>query len=133
VNQIQYSNFGATLSFKNLEKIQLPPEPPDAQQEFYRILENLVSDYGAEKIIVFGSCAHGCSDLHSDVDLCVIRKHPLDCTRPAYEARLAAGKSTPRLSRDILVRTPAQWDAVQKQPFGVFQEICENGVVVYER
>ncbi|MBI4025053.1 MAG: nucleotidyltransferase domain-containing protein [Verrucomicrobia bacterium] len=58
-------------------------------------------DDGAEKIIAFGSCAHGKATEHSDIDLCVIREHPSGCThRPGMPVSLPPRHraSSPRIS-----------------------------------
>ena len=119
--------------FFNLDRLTLPSRPSDARAHLERVLVALVEDFGAEKIIVFGSCVRGTATEHSDVDLLVIRSRPPDCTRPAYDALTAAAKAQPLISTDILVRTPDEWQAKQTRPFGVFDEIVHHGLPVYER
>lgn len=119
--------------FKNLDRLHLPPPPARAREELLKILDALVADYGAEKIIAFGSCAHGSVDEHSDVDLCVVREHPTGSTHPGLEADLAVSRTHPLISTDLLVRTPTQMAVAERRPFGVMEEIVHNGVTVYER
>jgi predicted nucleotidyltransferase len=118
--------------YRNLDALHLPPRPPDAQEHLGRILDALVEDYGAQKIIAFGSCVRGGVTEHSDVDLCVIRRHPAGCTQPGLEADLAVARRRPLLSKDLLIRTPEQFAASVRRPFGVMEEVVRNGVVVYE-
>ena len=118
--------------FINLDRLTLPPLPVDARAQLERVLTALVEDYGAEKIIAFGSSVRGTATEHSDVDLCVIREHPVGCTRPTYDALTAAAKSRPLISTDILVRTPGQIAAARRHPFGVMDEILNHGLPVYE-
>ena len=119
--------------FTNLDRLHLPPRPANARAELQKILCALVEDYGAEKIIVFGSCVRGTATEHSDVDLCVIREHPPGCTHPGLEADLAVGRTMALISKDILVRTPGQFEKERQKPFGVMDEIVNHGLTVYER
>jgi predicted nucleotidyltransferase len=119
--------------FQNLDRLHLPPQPRDAWQHLVRVLCALVEDYGAQKIIAFGSCVRGSVDEHSDVDLCVIREHPPGCTHPGLDVETCVGKVRPRISTDILVRTPDQWRTAQQAPFGVMCEVIQHGLTVYER
>ena len=119
--------------FQNLDKLQIPPGPADPRAALERMLTALVEDYGAEKIIVFGSCVRGGVTMHSDVDLCVVREHPPGCTHPQLEALTVAGQANVLLSKDILVRTPAQFQRAAEKPFGVMDEVINHGLTVYER
>ncbi len=119
--------------FINLDRLTLPNRPADAHEHLRRVLAALVEDFGAEKIIAFGSIVRGTATEHSDVDLCVIRQHPADCTRPTFDALTAAAKARPLISTDILVRTPDQMAAARKHPFGVMDEVINHGLPVYER
>src|SRR4051794_40001343 len=87
--------------FQNLQTLHYPPSPENARAEVEKILHALVDEYGAEKIIVFGSAARGGMDADSDIDFCVVRKHPPGCTHPAYEAGLAAATARTLISKDI--------------------------------
>ena len=79
-------------TFQNLDRLHYPPRPANARAEVEKILRALVEDYGAEKIIAFGSAVRGGVTEHSDIDLCVIREHPPGCTHPGLEADLAVMK-----------------------------------------
>ena len=122
-----------TGAFQNLQRLHYPPRPANAREEVEKILHALVEDYGAEKIIVFGSAVRGGMDEHSDIDLCVIREHPPGCTHPARDAGLAAARAGTLISKDILVRTPEQIEAARQRPVGVMDEVLNHGVTVYER
>jgi predicted nucleotidyltransferase len=119
--------------FINLDRLHYPPRPANARAEVEKILTALVEDYGAEKIIAFGSTVRGGVTEHSDIDLCVIRQHPPGCTHPGLEARLAAGRYQPLISKDILVKDPAQYRLESAHPIGAMQEVVEHGLTVYER
>lgn len=122
-----------TPQFQNLHLLQLPSWPPNAEKELHKILLALTQDYGAERIIAFGSCVRGKPSADSDVDLCVIRRHPPDCTHPRRDASLAVLRTGCRLATDLLVLTPEQWNRHQQSPFGVHAEILEHGITLYER
>jgi hypothetical protein len=107
--------------FQNLDRLYYPPRPKNARAEVEKILQALVEDYGAEKIIAFGSCVRGGVTEDSDIDLCVVREHPPGCTHPALEAGLAAGGVGTLVSKDILVRTPRQLAEAARRPFGVME------------
>ena len=121
------------IAFQNLDHLHYPARPENARAEVEKILRALVEVYGAEKIIAFGSTVRGGVTEHSDVDLCVIREHPPGCTHPTLEAGLAAGRANALVSKDILVRTPAQIAAARQRPFGVMDEVLNHGLTVYER
>lgn len=118
---------------KNLDKLHLPPSSHDARAQLERMIQVLIADYGAEKIIAFGSIVRGDTTKHSDVDLCVVRDHPPACTHPALEAGLILSKLKTTLSKDLLIRTPQQMNEAAKAPFGVMQEVLNHGITLYER
>jgi hypothetical protein len=121
------------VRFQNLDKLHLPPLPSDGQRQLERVLTALVTDYGAERIIAFGSCVRGDASEHSDVDLCVVRDHAPGVTHPQLEAGLCVARTRPRISTDLLVRTPGQFQQAVVSPFGVMEEVIRNGVTLYER
>jgi len=101
------------------------------QAELERIVRVLVEQYDPECIILYGSFAHG--DIHawSDLDLCVIKR-----TEKRFIERLEeVGLLTlPRVGCQILVYTPAEFDAVKQQGHYFFvDEILGKGKVLYER
>ena len=59
---------------------------------------------------------------------------PLALAQPSRAYRLAfAATAGTLISKDILVRTPAQIEAARRQPVGVMDEVIHHGVTVYER
>lgn len=98
-----------------------------------KILRALVKNYGAEKIIVFGSAMRGGMAEYSDIDLCVVRRHPPGCTHPARDAGMVVARAGTLISKDILVCTPEQFEAARQRPVGVMDEELNHGVTVYER
>jgi len=93
------------------------------------IIENLKKNYKPEKIILFGSYSEGTYSEDSDIDLLIIkktRKHPI---WRRVEARKASHTTIPM---DILVYTPAEMDALQREKSFFIREILEKGTVLYE-
>ncbi|MCX6867835.1 MAG: nucleotidyltransferase domain-containing protein [Verrucomicrobia bacterium] len=97
------------------------------------MLHALISDYGAEKIIAFGSIVHGDVTEHSDIDLCIVRDHPSACTHPSLDAGMLLSKLKTTLSKDLLIRTPQQMKDAEAAPFGVMEEVIRHGITLYER
>ena len=118
--------------FQNLDRLHYPPRPANARAKLEKILCALVEDYGAEKIIAFGSAVRGGVTEHSDIDLCVLREHPPGCTRPRWEGQMAVAKTDARIPYDLLVLNPAQWREQNARPFGVYDEVTQHGVSVYD-
>lgn len=122
-----------TPRFQNVDRLHLPRGADNPREELEKILTALVEDYHAQTIIAFGSCVRGGVNEHSDVDLCVVREHPPGCRQPGLEADLAVARRRPLMSKDILVRTPAEMNRARTRPFGVMDEVLSHGVTLYER
>ena len=101
------------------------------EEALRRIVATLVSKYGPEKIILFGSLATGRIREDSDIDLLIIKetsKRPLERTMD-----VTAMLNYPRVAMDIFVYTPAELDYLIKQGSQFIAEILEQGKVLYER
>lgn len=100
-------------------------------KELERIIETLKRNYKPEKIILFGSLAHGEVKEGSDIDLAVIKdtdKRPLD--RCLEVARVAQ----PSLAVNFVVYTPKEFRQQQEAgSFFVVEEILQRGHVLYEQ
>jgi predicted nucleotidyltransferase len=100
-------------------------------RELARIVVKLKSDYQPEKIILFGSLAHGTAKEGSDIDLAIIKqtdKRPLD--RSLEVARICQ----PSLAVNFTVYTPSEFRQKQQTgDFFVVEEILQKGRVLYER
>jgi uncharacterized protein len=113
--------------------LELPIEPVEWQQELQRELKRyvalLVTYYDPEKIILFGSLAHGRTRLWSDIDLVVVTHTNLRFLERTKEALLLL---RPQVGLDLLIYTPQEFEALsQERPF--FQQEILNGKVMYER
>lgn len=98
--------------------------------ELERFVDVVVPTLSPEKILVFGSAAHGRISEWSDLDIVVIMETALSfLDRIRTVQRLVQ----PRFAMDILVYTPREWDDVSvNRPF-VRDEIAAKGRVVYDR
>ncbi len=103
------------------------PDLPDPQV-LLRIADRLKRDYGAEKVIVYGSVARGAATIHSDIDVFVVAPS----TEKGYE-RMARVRAIVRdLSRGLplspIVLTPEELGqrVADGDPF--VREILESGV-----
>ncbi len=109
----------------------LPPIE-NVTQIYENIIQTLVR-YGAEKIFVFGSSITGEVNRDSDLDLLVVCQSPPKCTHPRFEVRRAISQVQKSLPVDLLVISPERYREHLKKPFGVYESIFKEGIVVYER
>jgi predicted nucleotidyltransferase len=95
-------------------------------REFSR---RVAEEFRPERIILFGSYAHGHPSADSDVDLLVILPFQGRGARKAIEI---LSRIEPGFPVDMLVRTPAQ--VRQRLTWGdcFMREIIEHGKVLYE-
>ena len=90
----------------------------------------IIKEFDPEKIILFGSYAHGSPTLESDVDLLVIVKTNKSMLRLSAEIALSLDHSFPL---DIIVKTPEQIEKrIQNGDF-FLENIMNHGRVLYER
>ena len=85
--------------------------------------------FGAEKIILFGSHAHGSVTADSDVDLLVIGPFKGRSVDKSVEIRM---KLRPQFPVDILIRTPEKVQQRMQMGDCFIREILERGKVLYE-
>jgi predicted nucleotidyltransferase len=98
-------------------------------RDIQKIVQQIVAYCQPQKVILFGSYAHGTPTADSDVDLLVI----METEEPPLHAaaRIAAAIDHP-CALDILVRRPADLEASLARQ-GVFAtEVLTTGVVLYE-
>ncbi len=94
-------------------------------------VERIVEELQPEKIILFGSYAHGTPTPDSDVDLLVI----METDAPSKERSWAVSRLLlPRpFPVDILVRTPQEIERALARGDFFIREIITHGRVLYER
>ncbi|MCL6563580.1 MAG: nucleotidyltransferase domain-containing protein [Firmicutes bacterium] len=101
------------------------------RQEAERLAAALASD-GAQKVILFGSMAHGADAFDSDIDLVAISDAVGDV--PFHQrAAEALVRHNPTMRVDLLIYTPEEWEALVRSRRFVRDEIAGRGTVLYER
>lgn len=98
-------------------------------KEVKKIINQIVIGYNPEKIILFGSYANDKAEVHSDVDLAVIK----NTNKNTFLGRLREVCETIHspLDTDILIYTPKEWKSYSNHYF--IKEIINSGKVVYEK
>lgn len=106
------------------------------EAELRRFVEAAVGEFGAERVIVFGSVARaieeGAQALNewSVLDLVVVAQTDL----PFYErGRRLLLRVRPMVSADVFVYTPTEWREMVDVRLFVQSEMIGKGKVVYER
>lgn len=95
------------------------------------IVEALAKQYGAEKIIMFGSHARGTAKYDSDLDLVVIKKTRTPFLKRMREVGKLLAKSGAGQPADVLVYTPEEFAALSKRWNPFFHRILKEGKIVY--
>lgn len=98
-------------------------------RELVRIVSLLKKKYKPEKIILYGSFAHGRVYEWSDLDLVVVKK-----TKKRFYDRIgeASGLFDHREAVDLLVYTPEEFaDMLKWSPF-IKYEVLKKGRILYE-
>ena len=86
-------------------------------------------EFGAERVILFGSYARGAVTEDSDVDLLVIVPFEGRSVDKSVEIRM---KLRPQFPVDLLVRTPEKVRQRLEMDDDFMREILEEGKVLYE-
>ncbi len=89
----------------------------------------VADEFRPDRILLFGSHAHGRATKDSDVDLLVVMKHEGKSWRTATEIRR---RVHPPFPLDLLVRTPEQLQQRLAMGDCFLKEITEKGMVLYE-
>lgn len=98
----------------------------DQIEEFGR---RIGEEFGAEKVILFGSYARGNANPDSDVDILVIGPFTGRAVDKSVEIRM---KLRPRFPLDLLVRTPEKVRERLEMGDSFMREILDQGRVLYE-
>ncbi|RMG42320.1 MAG: nucleotidyltransferase domain-containing protein [Methanobacteriota archaeon] len=104
--------------------------PTGQMQDIHQKAAAIAARYHPEKIILFGSQASGDANADSDIDLLVI----LETNRPTFEVSVEIAMMLDHnIPIDILVKTPGEISRRLKMGDFFYQNILENGLVLYER
>jgi predicted nucleotidyltransferase len=100
-----------------------------AMNEIEEFGRRIGQEFGAERVILFGSYAKGTVTDDSDVDLLVIGPFEGRSVDKSVEIRM---KLRPGFPMDLLVRTPEKVRQRIDMGDGFIREIFEEGKVLYE-
>lgn len=100
-----------------------------SQREIDEVIEQIVTSYQPEKIILFGSAASGILGQWSDIDLIVIKRG----IQKRFSDRIGEMRARIQSPRaiDLLVYTPEEFERLQSESWFVGEEIAKKGKVVY--
>ena len=101
----------------------------ELRKEIDSIVSQVIKNYRPEKIILFGSAAHGEFTEDSDIDLLIVKN-----TEQPFTERLRELYRTLdyNIALDILVYTQDEIDKYRPQSYFI-QDIFEKGIVLYEQ
>jgi len=91
--------------------------------------EKLVREFRPEKVVLFGSHAHGTATADSDVDLLIILPFKGKPVAKSVEIRM---KLRPSFPVDLIVRTPESVRERLEMEDTFMRAILEEGKVLYE-
>lgn len=111
------------MSDASLRKIRL-------QEELDRIVPIIRDNYGAEKIIVFGSFVQGNIGPWSDLDIVVVKQTPRRFLDRILDVANIINSS---VGTDIVVYTPREFAEMSQNRLFVQEEIIKKGKVLYEK
>jgi len=84
-----------------------------------------------EEVWLFGSCARGKATPESDLDLLVVLRDDHGLARPHLECYRAIRGLYSGIPADVLAISSTQWQREQASPFGLFDDVCREGVRLY--
>jgi predicted nucleotidyltransferase len=100
-----------------------------AMNEIERFGKRIGEEFGAEKVILFGSYAQGNANLDSDVDLLIVADFEGRSIDKSVQIRL---KLRPAFPVDLLVRTPEKIRQRLEMGDQFIKDILKEGKVLYE-
>jgi len=94
-----------------------------------RIAQQIVEHFHPQKVILFGSCAHGTPTEDSDVDLLVVMETD---EQPLHAAAQIAAAIDHPFPLDVIVSTLSQLEASFERKGSFATEVMTKGIVMYE-
>ncbi|MGH9325297.1 MAG: nucleotidyltransferase domain-containing protein [Terriglobia bacterium] len=95
-----------------------------------KLTEHIVREFQPDKIILFGSYAHGQSRADSDIDLLVLLPFEGKAFRKSLEI---LNRVAPEFPVDLLARNPADTARRYAEGDPLIREALDHGRVLYER
>jgi predicted nucleotidyltransferase len=98
--------------------------------ELNEVVGHLIEEYGAERVILYGSRANGFVHEDSDTDLVVIKR----TSKPFFD-RLAEVAKVCKWTRafEVLVYTPEEFANLKRDNEFIREEVLAKGKVLYDR
>ena len=96
------------------------------------ITQLIVQRFQPEQIILFGSCARGETDEHSDLDLLVVLRPGVQPPRRGNPIRRAIAEQFV-LPVDLLIRSYETFAAYRPNPNSMLSRTLEDSQVLYDR
>ncbi len=104
---------------------------PVTDELLRKVTERIVDAFAPERVILFGSYAHGKPTPDSDVDLLIVMETD---ERPSKRRQAVSRLFRERpFPMDIVVRTPAEMKQSMKRVDPFIHEVLKRGKVLYER
>ena len=100
-----------------------------AMNEIKKFGRRIGEEFGAEKVILFGSYAQGTATQDSDVDLLIVE--PFE-GRPVDTSVKIRMKLRPQFPIELLVRTPEKIQQRIEMGDSFIQNILKNGKVLFQ-
>ena len=100
-----------------------------AMNEIERFGRRIGEEFGAEKVILFGSHAQGTATQDSDVDLLIVASFAGKSVDQSVQIRL---KLRPSFPVDLLIRTPEKIRQRLEMGDQFIKDILKRGKVLYE-
>ena len=99
------------------------------QDAFTDIIQNIISNYAPQKIVLFGSYARGEAHEGSDIDLMLIKE-----TSRRFIDRIAdvIRLNNTMISLEPLVYSPSEFEAMKKEKRDFIMTIEEEGIEIYD-
>ena len=96
-----------------------------------RVVSALRRAVPVEEVWLFGSCARGDARGDSDLDLLVVLADDHGLARPNLDCYRAIRKLHTGIPTDVMAISRSRWEREQAQPFGLFGDVCREGVKLY--
>jgi predicted nucleotidyltransferase len=100
-----------------------------AMNEIERFGKRIGEEFGAEKVILFGSYAQGTAQQDSDVDLLIVAAFEGRSVDKSVQIRL---KLRPTFPVDLLIRTPEKIRQRLEMGDRFIKDILQGGKILYE-
>ena len=104
---------------------------PKAEGLLSRYLAALRQTVPVEEVWLFGSCARGDGGPDSDVDLLVVLADDHGLVRPTLACYRAIRQLRSGVPTDVVAISRSRWEQEQAAPFGLFGDICRQGLRLY--